>query len=121
MYADTTYSVTVTDDNGCELFANISLTQPTSIVSYVSGTNIQCNGDNDGEAIVISSGGNGTHSYLWSDMITTNDTITGLSADIMYYVKEAEYNEARKKGNVRLEGKTYEVQDGDIITFRFNV
>ncbi|MBW2248833.1 MAG: DUF933 domain-containing protein, partial [Deltaproteobacteria bacterium] len=22
---------------------------------------------------------------------------------------------------VRLEGKTYEVQDGDIITFRFNV
>ncbi len=31
------------------------------------------------------------------------------------------YHEARKKGNVRLEGKTYEVQDGDIITFRFNV
>ena len=31
------------------------------------------------------------------------------------------YHEAKKKGNVRLEGKTYEVQDGDIITFRFNV
>jgi ribosome-binding ATPase YchF (GTP1/OBG family) len=31
------------------------------------------------------------------------------------------YHEARKKGNVRLEGKTYEVRDGDIITFRFNV
>lgn len=31
------------------------------------------------------------------------------------------YHEARKKGNVRLEGKTYAVQDGDIITFRFNV
>ena len=31
------------------------------------------------------------------------------------------YYEARKKGSVRLEGKTYEVQDGDIITFRFNV
>ena len=29
--------------------------------------------------------------------------------------------EARKKGTVRLEGKTYVVQDGDIITFRFNV
>lgn len=29
--------------------------------------------------------------------------------------------EARKKGTVRLEGKTYEVQDGDIINFRFNV
>lgn len=28
---------------------------------------------------------------------------------------------ARKQGQVRLEGKTYEVQDGDIIDFRFNV
>jgi len=31
------------------------------------------------------------------------------------------YPEARKQGKVRLEGKTYEVQDGDIIEFRFNV
>jgi GTP-binding protein YchF len=31
------------------------------------------------------------------------------------------YQEARKKGTVRLEGKTYRVQDGDIINFRFNV
>ncbi|MCK5147785.1 YchF family ATPase [bacterium] len=31
------------------------------------------------------------------------------------------YAEARKRGTVRLEGKTYIVQDGDIIDFRFNV
>lgn len=31
------------------------------------------------------------------------------------------YADARKKGTVRLEGKTYEVKDGDIINFRFNV
>jgi ribosome-binding ATPase YchF (GTP1/OBG family) len=31
------------------------------------------------------------------------------------------YKEARLKGTVRLEGKTYAVQDGDIIEFRFNV
>jgi ribosome-binding ATPase YchF (GTP1/OBG family) len=31
------------------------------------------------------------------------------------------YAEARKKGTVRLEGKTYQVQDGDIVHFRFNV
>lgn len=31
------------------------------------------------------------------------------------------YQEARKRGTVRLEGKTYKVQDGDIINFRFNV
>ena len=31
------------------------------------------------------------------------------------------YAEAKKRGTVRLEGKTYPVQDGDIIKFRFNV
>jgi ribosome-binding ATPase YchF (GTP1/OBG family) len=31
------------------------------------------------------------------------------------------YHEAKKKGTVRLEGKAYEVQDGDIIQFRFNI
>ncbi|MBW1847239.1 MAG: redox-regulated ATPase YchF [Deltaproteobacteria bacterium] len=31
------------------------------------------------------------------------------------------HQEAKKKGTVRLEGKTYIVQDGDVIEFRFNV
>jgi len=31
------------------------------------------------------------------------------------------FKEARKLGTVRLEGKTYEVMDGDIVTIRFNV
>jgi ribosome-binding ATPase len=37
------------------------------------------------------------------------------------FISAGSYPEARKLGNVRLEGKTYEVQDGDIIEFRFNV
>ena len=37
-------------------------------------------------------------------------------------LKEAgTYGAARKKGTVRLEGKTYEVKDGDIVDIRFNV
>jgi GTP-binding protein YchF len=31
------------------------------------------------------------------------------------------FDEARKRGTLRLEGKEYTVQDGDVITFRFNV
>ncbi|MFH1139842.1 MAG: DUF933 domain-containing protein [Pseudomonadota bacterium] len=30
-------------------------------------------------------------------------------------------NEAKKRATLRLEGKTYEVQDGDVVHFRFNV
>lgn len=36
-------------------------------------------------------------------------------------ISAGSFPEARKLGNVRLEGKNYEVQDGDIIEFRFNV
>jgi ribosome-binding ATPase len=35
--------------------------------------------------------------------------------------KAGDHAAARKLGTVRLEGKTYPVQDGDIINFRFNV
>ena len=47
-----------------------------------------------------------------------------IRAEVLAYddlMDAGSYNEARKKGTVRLEGKTYTVQDGDIIDFRFNV
>ena len=47
-----------------------------------------------------------------------------IRAEVLAYddwIDAGGYNEARKKGTVRLEGKTYRVQDGDIIEFRFNV
>ncbi len=39
-------------------------------------------------------------------------------ADLM---EAGDYQAAKKLGTVRLEGKTYEVHDGDIINFRFNI
>ena len=47
-----------------------------------------------------------------------------IRAEVLAYddlMDAGSYAEARKKGTVRLEGKTYEVKDGDIINFRFNV
>jgi GTP-binding protein YchF len=47
-----------------------------------------------------------------------------IRAEVLSYddlVDAGTYADARKKGTVRLEGKTYEVKDGDIINFRFNV
>jgi ribosome-binding ATPase YchF (GTP1/OBG family) len=37
------------------------------------------------------------------------------------FIEAGAFAEAKKRGHVRLEGKTYVVQDGDIITVRFNV
>jgi len=47
-----------------------------------------------------------------------------IRAEVLAYddlMTAGNYAAARKLGTVRLEGKTYEVQDGDIINFRFNV
>ncbi len=47
-----------------------------------------------------------------------------IRAEVLAYddlIDAGAYKEARKKGTVRLEGKTYLVRDGDIIEFRFNV
>ncbi len=48
--------------------------------------------------------------FIRAEVISFNDFIQSGSMAV-----------AREKGLVRLEGKTYEVQDGDIINFRFNV
>ncbi|MBN2468486.1 MAG: redox-regulated ATPase YchF [Deltaproteobacteria bacterium] len=47
-----------------------------------------------------------------------------IRAEVLAYndfIAAGTYGEARKRGTVRLEGKEYEVMDGDIINFRFNV
>ena len=47
-----------------------------------------------------------------------------IRAEVIAYedlIDAGSYKDARLKGTVRLEGKTYPVQDGDIIEFRFNV
>ncbi|HUT55136.1 MAG TPA: DUF933 domain-containing protein [bacterium] len=47
-----------------------------------------------------------------------------IRAEVVSYtdlIAAGSHQEARKKGTVRLEGKTYKVQDGDIINFRFNI
>jgi ribosome-binding ATPase YchF (GTP1/OBG family) len=47
-----------------------------------------------------------------------------IRAEVLAYedlMAAGSYVEARKQGTTRLEGKQYEVRDGDIINFRFNV
>lgn len=47
-----------------------------------------------------------------------------IRAEIVSYddlIAAGSYNAAKEKGQVRIEGKDYTVQDGDIILFRFNV
>ena len=73
-----TYSVEVTDSNGCKISQSFVITEPppiilTSILSDFSGFNISCNGQNDGSIdIAVSggriSGGDTDYTYEWTTL-----------------------------------------------------
>jgi large repetitive protein len=66
------YSVTVTDDNGCQIATTIILTEPIELVqditspTFPSGDNISCFEFNDGTIDYVPSGGSPGYTYVWS-------------------------------------------------------
>ncbi|MBA0885578.1 MBG domain-containing protein, partial [Flavobacterium undicola] len=75
------YTVTVTDANGCTATRNYTLTQPTAISTATgSQTNVSCNGGTNGSASVSPSGGTPGYTYSWSPSGGTAATATGLAA-----------------------------------------
>jgi len=76
-----TYTVTVTDANGCTSVLDFVITQPIPLmIQSVSQTNVSCNGGNDGTATVVVIGGNAPYTYQWSPTGGTGATATGLTA-----------------------------------------
>lgn len=77
-----TYTVTVTDSNGCSDTAMVTITQPTAVSASISNKqNAACYNDSNGMAVAIATGGTGTYTYSWNTSPTqTNDTINNLTA-----------------------------------------
>jgi len=77
-----TYTVTVTDANGCVGTQAFTITQPT-VVNAIAGTqvNVSCNGGADGSVTVAVTGGTGAYTYTWAPSGGTAATATGLTAD----------------------------------------
>ncbi len=82
------YSVTITDANGCSTNSSFTLTEPALLVSsgvaatYVCGTNVSCNGANDGSINLTVTGGADmctAYTFNWSNGATTED-VSNLTA-----------------------------------------
>ncbi|MBL7983769.1 MAG: hypothetical protein JNM91_02160 [Flavobacteriales bacterium] len=71
------YSVTVTDANGCEASNTFQVGQPSALAGNVSVTNATC-GNADGSASANISGGTPGYTYLWSNGATSS-SINGVA------------------------------------------
>ena len=65
------YTVTVTDANGCTETQSVTVLEPIVLSSTVSSMDALCNGSSDGSATVSSAGGTAPYTYLWNDGQTT--------------------------------------------------
>ena len=74
-----TYTVTVTDANGCTMVTSATVMQPTDIVLSVEVEDVLCNGGSDGSIDLTVSGGTPGYTYLWSNGFTGQDP-SGLTA-----------------------------------------
>jgi gliding motility-associated-like protein len=75
-----TYTVTVTDANGCAATKDIVVGQtPRIFIGIASTQNVSCSGGNDGYIDITVNGGTPPYNYLWSNA-STNEDQTNLTA-----------------------------------------
>ena len=74
------YTVTVTDANGCTAQATLTITQPNALTGTLTQqTNVLCNGSSTGSLDITVVGGTASYSYLWNNG-ATSQAIKNLAA-----------------------------------------
>lgn len=75
-----TYSVTVTDANGCSTTNSVTVTEPTVLVVSTSSNPASCQACTDGSATALVSGGTPSYTYLWTPGGQTTATASNLGS-----------------------------------------
>ena len=62
-----TYTVTLTDKNGCDTLQNFTITQPQALSASTAPTNVTCHGLTNGSILATPTGGTPNYTYSWSN------------------------------------------------------
>ena len=75
------YTVTITDDNSCELTKAATIIDPAVLTADINtSANVSCNGGNNGTAAVTAAGGTAPYTYSWSPSGGTAAAANSLTA-----------------------------------------
>lgn len=74
-----TYTVTITDANGCEAAKSVAIGEFDGVTAVITGTDIVCGSETDGILSATSTSGTPPYTYLWSTG-STSQTIMNLGA-----------------------------------------
>lgn len=75
------YTVNVTDANGCVTTGTVDIGQPIAITSTVISTNVKCNNQCNGTAIINASGGISPYAFSFNTTpVSPTQTVSGLCA-----------------------------------------
>jgi len=77
--SDATYTVTVTDANGCAATTAATITSPSQLFVSLTPTHVICNGAATGAVMLTRTGGNPGYSYSWN-INSVNQNLTGMMA-----------------------------------------
>jgi len=76
-----TYTVNITDANGCTISDNITINEPSQITSSYTSTSLGCAGANNGNINLTVAGGTPNYNFLWNNGATTQN-LQNIGGDI---------------------------------------
>jgi hypothetical protein len=98
-----TYDITVTDENGCIVYANVVVEEPVALQLTFIATNISCYSNNDGYVTITAQGGTPDYQYdigvglqnenIFTNLAEGNYTVTvydanSCSAEILFSISQ---------------------------------
>ncbi len=123
------YSVVITDANGCQITRNFTLTQPTALQTTVTSTDVTCNGNADGALTITPNGGTAPYliQFVGDSTASTQSMVTFrinmdsslVGSNVYIIIKNGGTHQLTKQPSTNIYWGTFSLIEGDTVYYRY--